>query len=174
MANTQRTFQDSRAYIPELLKALNETSPNQRQKRLDIIREFVSKGKDHEVLLRAFVECLWHPSVILDLPPGIPPYKENTAPDYDTAGRSLFNFFHERMITYFVKGQRNYIANEVKRQTLFVQQLEGLFKEDAKVLCMIKDKELRVCKKFINEDLFREAFPGWFPNETPKGQSANG
>lgn len=178
MTKPQRTFTSDRAYIPELLKALNETPPNQRQRRVDIINEFVSKGKDHEKLLKSFMECMWHPHVIFDLPHGIPPFKENTAPDYDTAGRSLYNFFNDRITTYFVKGQKNYIKVDVKRQTLFIQQLESMYKDDAIVLCMMKDKELRNCKKFVNESLFREAMPGYLPPKTeaesPNVQSVNG
>lgn len=172
MANTKH-FNNNRVYLPELLKALNDTGPNQRAKRIELIREFASKGSDHQALLRAFIECLWHPDVVFDLPPGIPPFKENEAPDYDMAGRSLFNFFKERMPTYFVKGQRNHIQIDVKRQQLFIIQLESLHKDEARLLCNLKDKELRACKKFVNEDLFREACPGWLP-ELPKDQSANG
>jgi hypothetical protein len=169
----QKTFKNKTVYIPELLKALNDTGPNQRAKRIEIIREYASKGTDHNALLRAFVECMFHPAVVFDLPPGTPPYKENTAPDYDSAGNSLFKFFSNRMVRYFVKGQEKFIQQDIKRQMIFIQTLEGLYKDEAKVLLMIKEKQLEGYKKFVSEDLFREALPGWLP-EAPKGQLANG
>jgi hypothetical protein len=171
--STEKTFKNSRVYLPELFAALNATGPNQRQKRIDIIKEFASKGVDHLRMLQAFVECTFHPAVKFDLPEGTPPYKENTAPDYTFCSISLFNFFQNKMVPYFIKGHPMYIGDNVKREMIFIQQLESVFKDEAKILVMMKDKQLYGCKKFVNYGLFAEAFPGWLP-EVPKEQSAKG
>lgn len=164
---SEKFFTASRVYLHELLDAISATHNSQRPKRLEIIKAYVNMGPDHAALLRAFLECVYHDDVVMDLPEGIPPYHENTAPDYDYAGRSLFNFFNERMVTYFVKGQSRYIQNPLKRQTLFVQQLESLYKDDAKVLLMMKDKKIPPTIKNITRALWEDACPGWLPPAAP-------
>ena len=150
-------------YLPELLECLNDTGPNQRQKRIDMLKSFVAKDAKNEMTLRGFVECVFHPQVVFDLPPSNPPYRENDSPDYDMNGRTLYNFFYERMPLYFVKGTSRYVQNQTRREMLFIQQLEALHKEESKCLLMMKNKELRACKKFLNYGLFKEAFPEWLP-----------
>lgn len=151
-------------YLPELLAALNNSGLNQRQKRIDMLRAFAKIDTRREMVLRGFIECVFHPMVVFALPPTNPPYKENDSPDYDLNGRTLYNFFYERMPLYFVKGTSRYIQNDPKREILFIQQLEALHKEEAKCLLMMKNKQLESCKKFLNYGLFKEAFPEWLPD----------
>ena len=154
-------------WLGELITKIGQTKPLEKAIRIQMLHEYVAKGKDHENVLKSYVECMYHPHVVFDLPEGAPPYKQNKVPDYDQAGFSLFNFFHQRYPLYFVKGTSAYIQNNIKREQLFVRSLEGLFPVEADLLIAMKDKSDKKLKNF-NEELIREAFPNWLPpKQTP-------
>lgn len=93
-------------------------------------------------------------SVVSMLPEGDVPYKVNDAP-VDTEHTRLI---HEYKILYhFVQGGNDGLKNH-KREEMFIQLLEGLHKDEALVLCMVKDKTLG--KKYkITKACVAEAYP---------------
>ena len=88
------------------------------------------------------------------LPEGEVPYTPNPAPvgtehtRLETEGRKLY---------YFVKGGADNIPM-IRRESMFIQMLEGLHPDEAEILCLVKDKALH--KKYrITKNVVTEAFP---------------
>ena len=46
----------------------------------------------------------------------------------------------------------------LRRETMFIQMLEGLHPEEAKIICLVKDKNLTEKYK-LTQDIVAEAFP---------------
>lgn len=154
-------LKNGRCFLPELFEAIGKTAAPAKAQRVNILKEYVAKGEDHKAVLRAFVECVFHPAVVFELPEGEPPFKKNTGPDYTFAGSSLFSVVSTKKIRYFAKCA-GLIQNEVKRQQVFIQVLESLHEKEAALFIMMKDKKI-TGYKYLKEDLFREAFPEWLP-----------
>lgn len=151
-----------RIYLPEMLKKLAETKPAEKNKRKEILKEFVSKGADHEKVLRGFVECMYHPGVVFDLPKGEPPpYKKGDYPGINNAPMSLFSVFAKKRILYFAECSSK-IQNQLKREKVFIQFLESMHPTEAELFIMMKDKDDSNIKNF-NEKLVRETFSDWLP-----------
>jgi len=88
------------------------------------------------------------------IPEGVVPYKENEVPvgtDHTSLRREWKNLFH------FIKGGNDELSS-LRRETMFIQMLEGLHPEEAKIICLVKDKNLTQKYK-LTRDLVAEAFP---------------
>ena len=87
--------------------------------------------------LRQILKWNFDPNIKSELPEGIPPYVENEAPEgtehmlLRTEGDKLFNF---------IKGAQTH--QSTVRERMFIRLLEGLHKDEARMLCLIKDKKL--------------------------------
>ena len=57
-----------------------------------------------------------------------------------------------------MKGGADKLAN-LRRETLFVQLLEGLSAEEAELLCLVKDGNMTSKYKRITKAVVQEAFP---------------
>ena len=104
--------------------------------------------------LRSILIVNFDESVVSMLPSGEVPYNENDAP----AGTEHTKLEHEyRKLYLFFKGGSTSLQQS-KRESLFIQMLEGLHKDEAKVLCLAKDKNLG--KKYkLTKTCVQEAFP---------------
>ena len=92
-------------------------------------------------------------SVVSLLPPGKVPYQPNDAP----LGTEHTNLQKEaRLLHHFFKGGSNVGQN--KRETMFIQMLEGLSAGEAEVLCLAKDKQIGKRWK-ITKACVTEAYP---------------
>ena len=88
------------------------------------------------------------------IPEGVVPYKENEVPvgtDHTSLRREWKNLFH------FIKGGNDELSS-LRRETMFIQMLEGLHPEEAKIICLVKDKNLTEKYK-VTRELVAEAFP---------------
>ena len=103
--------------------------------------------------LRAILIANFDESVISMLPDGKVPYKENDAPE-DTEHTKLDHEY--RKLYLFFKGGAN--ISQTRRETLFIQLLEGLHKGEAEVLCLVKDKKIGKRWK-ITRQCVEQAFP---------------
>ena len=123
----------------------------------------VHKAKDKPAKVKILKEencrglqqlCQWafNPKLASDLPSGTPPYIENEAPEgtehmlLRTEGDKLWNFV-KSIIGYDENNNPKYKSANPKlqkmdRERMFVRLLEGLHKDEAKLLCAAKDKEL--------------------------------
>ena len=115
--------------------------------------------------------CQWsfNPTIESMLPPGNPPYVENDAPEgtehmlLRTEGDSLW---------HFVKVNDKPADPNIQRtvmERMFIRLLEGLHKEEAQLLCMVKDKKLQYNEdtkegiKGLSKAVMQEAF-NWDEN----------
>jgi hypothetical protein len=103
--------------------------------------------------LRQILIANFDESIISMLPPGDVPYEKNEAPE-DTEHTKLVHEY--RKLYLFFKGGAN--VSQSRRETLFIQLLEGLHKGEAEVLCLMKDKKLGKRWK-ITKQCVEEAYP---------------
>ena len=105
------------------------------------------------------------PNIETDLPEGTPPYIANEAPEgtehmlLRTEGDKLYNF---------IKGAQKH--QQTVRERMFIRLLEGLHKDEAKLLCEVKDKKLGSAGgiKGLSIPVVSEAF-NWDENFRLKG-----
>lgn len=103
--------------------------------------------------LRVILQYALDPRIEWLLPQGTPPYKPTD--HLDQQG----NLFREiRKLHNFIKGGGHPDMHPLKRETLFIQFIEGLDPEDAKLICSVKDKKIPY--KGITVKLVNSAFPG--------------
>ena len=103
--------------------------------------------------LRALLIANFDESVISMLPEGEVPYKKNDAPE-ETEHTKLDHEY--RTLYLFFKGGAN--ISQTRRETLFIQLLEGLHQGEAEVLCLVKDKKIGKRWK-ITRQCVEQAFP---------------
>ena len=103
--------------------------------------------------LRALLIANFDESVISMLPDGDVPYKPNDAPE-ETEHTKLIQEY--RKLYLFFKGGAN--ISQARRETLFIQLLEGLHSKEAEVLALVKDKKIGKRWK-ITRQCVEEAFP---------------
>ena len=128
---------------------------------LELVHKQRSKAKKIEVLkhyrddaLTALLIWNFDPSVVSALPDGDVPYKPNDVPegtDHTSLRREWKNLFH------FIKGGNDGL-NGLRRESMFVQMLEGLHPREADLICLVKDKRLTDKYKVTFEQV-KEAYP---------------
>ena len=103
--------------------------------------------------LRQILIANFDESIVSMLPEGEPPYTPNEAPEETEHTRLVHEY---RKLYLFFKGGAT--ISQSRRETLFVQLLEGLQKGEAEVLCLMKDKSIGKRWK-ITKQCVEEAFP---------------
>ena len=128
---------------------------------LDLVSAQRSKAKKVEILQEyrdpSLVSILiWNfdDTVISVIPEGEVPYNPNEVPvgtDHTSLRREYRNLYH------FVQGGNTSLST-IRRETMFIQMLEGLHPREAEILCLIKDKKLTTKYKLTYE-VVKEAYP---------------
>jgi hypothetical protein len=144
-----------RTTIPQIFEEVDK-APN-KQAKVQRLRAY-----DHPVL-RGMLQINFNPNFKLDLPEGTPPYKKD---EKVPIGYSETNLFAEFRRMYIWGKPSN--LSKFKKESLFVQLLEGIHWTEADDLCLCKDKKLQTKYTTITEDLIREAFPDALPPPLPK------
>ena len=104
--------------------------------------------------LRMVIKSSFDPKMVWLLPEGEVPYEKNEAP----AGTEHTNLHTEaRKLYHYLEGG-NADLTQNKRETMFVQLLEGLHETDAEVLVAAKDKILHRKFKGLSDNVVKEAF----------------
>ena len=119
-----------------------------KAKKVEILKQY------EDLSLKAILIWNFDPSVISAIPAGPVPYKENEVPvgtDHTSLRREYKNLYH------FIKGGNDSLSS-LRRETMFIQMLEGLHPEEAKIICLVKDKQLQT-QYNINLDIVKEAYP---------------
>ena len=106
--------------------------------------------------LRMVIKASFDPKVKWALPFGEVPYRPNDAPE--GTEHSMLSY-EARKLYHFIEGGDNLISQN-KRESMFVQMLEGLHPNEADVLIAAKDKILHQKYKGLSANVVREAF-GW-------------
>ena len=104
--------------------------------------------------LRMVIKSSFDPKIIWDLPEGQVPFSANDAPE-GTEHTMLIT--EARKLFHFIKGGDNQITRN-KRESMFVQMLEGLNQNEAQLLVAAKDKKLHQLYKGLSKNVVMEAF----------------
>lgn len=111
--------------------------------------------QNYSAPLEAMIRGAFDPNVVWLLPEGAPPYKPNTLPDQEG---SLYS--QCRKLYLFVQGGHETLT-QLRREALFVELLETVSAEDAKLLLAVKDKTIPYPN--ITRQLINKGFPGLLP-----------
>ena len=108
------------------------------------------------VPLRQVLKGAFDPKIEWDLPEGTPPYKVNEAP----AGTEHTLLFTEsKRLWHFVKNADPKLS-KTRKEMMYIQMLEGLHADEAKLLINVKEKNLNATYKGLTDAVVKEAF-GW-------------
>ena len=133
-------------FVHEILELVDKQRT--KAKKIEILKEY------DDLALKAILIWNFDPTAISVIPEGPVPYKENEVPvgtDHTSLRREWKNLYH------FVKGGNDRLS-AIRRETMFIQMLEGLHPEEAKIICLVKDKNLE--SKFkITYDIVQQAYP---------------
>ena len=124
----------NRKFIPELLEDINS----------DPTKLVTYKNN---AALKMIFEYSFLVSKKFDLPEGEPPFKQDAAP----MGMSPGNLMMELRRLYIFTKERD--LPQVRRESLFIQMLEGLHPTEAKLMCAVKDQVLGTLYPNITPDL---------------------
>tara|TARA_B100000927_G_scaffold276957_1_gene258182 strand:+ start:1905 stop:2414 length:510 start_codon:yes stop_codon:yes gene_type:complete len=132
----------------EILTKVNNAKD--KAKKMEVLRQYDTQA------LRQILKGAFDPRIEWDLPKGTPPYIENEAP---VGTEHTYLETEAKRLWHFVKGADQNLS-KVKKETLFIQILEGLHADEAKLLIGVKEKKLNNVYKGLTAALIKEAF-GW-------------
>lgn len=146
MARQSLTNSSKRLLISEVLQKVHNAKT--KAEKISLLQ------KHNSTALRQLLIWNYDESVESMIPEGDVPYNPNDAPagtDHTRLEQEYRNFYR------FVKGGDSRLK-PLKRESMFIQLLEGLHESEAEVLCLVKDK--RLTDKFrITFKVVQEAFP---------------
>ena len=143
-----RTAGAGRELISEIFTKINNAKD--KPKKVEVLKQYDTPG------MRMILKGAFDPKIEWDLPPGTPPYIANEAP---AGTEHTFLEVEARRLYNFAKGGNDQL-NKIRKETLFIQMLEGLHADEAKVLLDIKNKSLNKTYKGLTSEMVKEAF-GW-------------
>ena len=104
--------------------------------------------------LRSILIANFDESIVSMLPEGTVPYEANDAPI--GTEHTLLEKEYRKLYLFFKGGSTS--LRQTQRENLFIQMLEGLSKEEAELLILVKDKALN--KKYrVTRACVETAFP---------------
>jgi hypothetical protein len=134
--------------ISEILTKVNNAK--MKDDKIKVLRD------NDSVPLRQIIKGAFDPKIEWDLPEGTPPYKVNEAP----AGTEHTLLFTEtKRLWHFVKGADPKLS-KTRKEMMYIQMLEGLHADEAKLLISVKEKNLNATYKGLTDAVVKEAF-GW-------------
>ena len=137
-----------RELISEIFTKINNAKD--KPKKIEVLRQYDSPG------MRMILKGAFDPKIEWDLPEGTPPYIANEAP---AGTEHTYLEVEAKRLYNFAKGGNDTI-NKIRKETLFIQMLEGLHASEAKVLIDVKNKSLNKTYKGLTSEMVKEAF-GW-------------
>ncbi len=144
--STETTKLPPNPFMNEILDLASKQKTNAQ--KVQVLKEYANDA------LKSLLIWNFDESIISVLPPGEVPFKPNENPlgtDHSSLRREFKHFYN------FVKGGNDTLPS-IRRETIFIQILEGLHPNEAEVLCLVKDKQLQ-SKYKITKDLVSEAYP---------------
>ena len=152
MTSTKKTTTKEKAKLPPnpFIHEILELASKQRSKakKVEILQEYANPA------LKSLFIWNFDETVISMVPAGEVPYNPNEVPvgtDHTSLRREYKHLYN------FVKGGNDGLSS-LRRETMFIQMLEGLHPEEAKILCLVKDKCLQTKYK-LTYDVVAEAYP---------------
>ena len=134
------------AFVHEILSEVSKQRT--AAKKVEILQKYRNDGLV-SILIWNFDE-----SVLSMLPEGEVPFNKNEVPigtDHTSLRKEWRNLYH------FVKGGNDKLS-KTRRESMFIQMLEGLHPDEADLVCLIKDKGLSTKYK-ISKQVVEQAFP---------------
>ena len=134
------------AFLHEILSHISKQ--RSAAKKVDALKEYRNDA------LTAILIWNFDDSVQSMLPEGEVPFNRNEVPvgtDHTSLRREWKNLYH------FVKGGNDKLS-KTRRESMFIQMLEGLHPEEADIICLVKDKQLGTKYKVTKEHV-SNAFP---------------
>ena len=136
----------SDALVTEILQKVS--SAKTKKEKVDLLQEYNNNGIPSLFIIN------FDESLKFLLPEGDVPFTANDAP----AGTDHTRLDHEyRGLYRYFKGGDSSIKS-MKREQLFVQLLEGLYKDEAEMLVLACNKDLQA-KYRVTKAVVQEAFP---------------
>ena len=143
-----------KTYTPSIAEVLTKVNnAKTKDKKIAIL-----KDNDSEAL-RAIIKSSFDPNIQWVMPEGDVPYKPNEVPEGTEHTRLNQEY---RQLWHYIKGA-DAKTPQFRKEQMFVQLLEGLHEDEAKVLCHAKDKILHQKYKGLSDNVVKEAF-GWNEN----------
>lgn len=139
--------------IPHLFQSI-QVAP--KKHKVELLRRLNSHCK--EILHHAF-----HPNIKFLLPEGTPPYVFRGTPE------AFPTTLYPEVRTFYIfceVGGAN--VNQIRREAIFIQLLEKIHPDEAKVVIAMKDKNFEELYDTITYDVVREAFPDMLPEREVK------
>ncbi|QIN97244.1 hypothetical protein [Synechococcus phage S-H25] len=136
-----------RLLISEILRKVSNAKT--KDEKIALLR------KHNSTALRQLLIINFDDSVISVLPEGDVPYTPNDAPV--GTDHSRLEQEYRGLYRFFKGGQDKLPA--LKRESMFVQLLEGLSAEEAELLVLVKDGRMNDKYKRITKAVVSEAFP---------------
>ena len=136
-----------RLLLSEILRKVSNAKT--KKEKVDLLR------KHNSTALRQMLIINFDDSIVSMMPEGDVPYTPNDAP----AGTDHTRLEQEyRGLYRFFKGGQDKLPS-LKRESMFVQLLEGLSAEEAELLVLAKDGRINEKYKRITKAVISEAFP---------------
>ena len=143
---TVKTKLPPNPFVHEVLEQVSKQ--RSKAKKVEVLKEYRSDA------LVSLLIWNFDDTVISMLPDGEVPYERSSVPlgtDHTSLRKEYRNLYH------FVKGGNDSLS-KTRRESMFIQMLEGLHPTEADILCLVKDKNLGQKYK-INRALIEEAYP---------------
>ena len=136
-----------RLLITEILRKVSNAKT--KAEKVKLLRE------NNSTALRQLLIINFDESVVSLMPEGDVPYKPNDAPV--GTDHSRLEQEYRGLYRFFKGGDAR--LKPAKRETMFIQLLEGLSAEEAELLCLVKDGNMNTKYKRITKAVISEAFP---------------
>ena len=120
-----------------------------KAKKIEVLKTYA-----HDSIMAVLIWNFDEAAVSL-LPEGVVPYERNEVPvgtDHTSLRKEYANLYH------FVKGGNDSLSS-IRRETMFIQMLEGLHPQEADILTLVKDGNLERQYPKITKGVVDAAFP---------------
>ncbi len=147
MATSTKTKElPANAFVHEILAEASKQKTV--AKKVEVLQKYRNDG------LTSILIWNFDDSVLSLLPEGEVPFNKNEVPigtDHTSLRKEWRNLYH------FVKGGNDKLS-KTRRESMFIQMLEGLHPDEAEIICLVKDGNL-TSKYKITKDQVSKAFP---------------
>jgi hypothetical protein len=145
--------------IPHIFQSV-QVAP--KKQKVNVLRNFANTHVK-EILYHGF-----NPKIKFLLPEGTPPYVFRGVPE----GFPTTLYPEVRKFYIFCEGGGANVT-QIRREAIFIQLLETIHPDEAKIVIAMKDKKLDELYDTITYDIVREAFPDMLPpREVKKNMKA--
>ena len=146
-----KTFTVKKKLPPNpFMSEILELASKQRSvaKKVEVLQEYETDA------LKAILIWNFDETAVSMVPEGEVPYEKNDVPigtDHTSLRKEWKNLYH------FVQGGNNTLS-PIRRETMFIQMLEGLHPDEAEILCLVKDGRLSEKYK-LTKEVVGKAYP---------------